>query len=111
MGVRLASLASIPFPSLLSSYTPFLFSLPRSLLPAPSNLFTNPSASHQMFNTMVDGCFVPCVDDFTSKALSGRETGCLTRCVAKNFAATGRLSERFAEQSAAMQQSQAQGQR
>ncbi|KAJ9152188.1 hypothetical protein NKR19_g4663 [Coniochaeta hoffmannii] len=62
-----------------------------------------------MFNTMVDGCFVPCVDDFTSKALSGRETGCLQRCVAKNFAATGRLSERFAEQSAAMQQQQQQG--
>lgn len=61
-----------------------------------------------MFNTMVDGCFVPCVDDFTSKALSGRETGCLQRCVAKNFAATGRLSERFAEQSAAMQQQQQQ---
>lgn len=62
-----------------------------------------------MFNNMVDGCFAPCVDDFTSKALSGRETGCLTRCVAKNFAATGRLSERFGELSAAMQQTQGQG--
>jgi import inner membrane translocase subunit TIM9 len=62
-----------------------------------------------MFSNMVDGCFAPCIDDFTSKALSGRETGCLTRCVQKSMAATARLSERFQENNAAMTAQMEQG--
>jgi import inner membrane translocase subunit TIM9 len=61
-----------------------------------------------MFSNMVDSCFVPCVDDFSSKALSGRETGCITRCVQKSMAATQRLSERFQENNAAMMNQQQQ---
>lgn len=43
-----------------------------------------------------------CVDDFTSKSLSTRETGCITRCVQKQMALSQRLSERFGEHNAAM---------
>ncbi|KAL1866985.1 hypothetical protein VTK73DRAFT_4424 [Phialemonium thermophilum] len=61
-----------------------------------------------MFSSLVDGCFVSCVDDFSSKALSGRENGCLSRCVQKYMNATARLSERFQENNALMQQQQQQ---
>jgi import inner membrane translocase subunit TIM9 len=44
------------------------------------------------------------VDDFTSKAVSSRETGCLNRCVQKWMAAQQRLGDRFQEQNALMAQ-------
>ncbi|KAK1750682.1 Tim10/DDP family zinc finger-domain-containing protein [Echria macrotheca] len=50
-----------------------------------------------LFGGLVDNCFTACVDDFTSKALSGRENGCISRCVIKSMATQTRLSERFAE--------------
>ena len=56
----------------------------------------------QLFSNLVDHCFMSCVDDFTSKSLSTRETGCITRCVQKQMALSQRLSERFAEHNAAM---------
>jgi len=43
-----------------------------------------------------------CVEDFTSKSLSARETGCVTRCVQKSRFVQTRLSERFQEQNAQM---------
>lgn len=55
-----------------------------------------------LFGNLVDNCFSACVDDFTSKALSGRENGCLQRCVAKSMVTQGRLSERFGELNQAM---------
>ncbi|KAL2271877.1 hypothetical protein VTJ83DRAFT_1248 [Remersonia thermophila] len=55
-----------------------------------------------VFGNLVDNCFAACVDDFTSRALSGRETGCLSRCVTKSMATQTRLGERFAELNAAM---------
>jgi mitochondrial import inner membrane translocase subunit TIM9 len=57
----------------------------------------------QFFGNMVDHCFVSCIDDFSSKALSGRESGCITRCVKKSMATQQRLSERFQEHNASMQ--------
>ncbi|KAI0123886.1 hypothetical protein BJ170DRAFT_640869 [Xylariales sp. AK1849] len=54
----------------------------------------------QLFGNLVDHCFVSCIDDFTSKSLSTRETGCITRCVQKQMAQSQRLSERFAEHNA-----------
>ena len=54
----------------------------------------------QLFGNLVDHCFVSCVDDFSSKALSGRETGCISRCVQKSMATQQRLSERFQEENA-----------
>jgi import inner membrane translocase subunit TIM9 len=56
----------------------------------------------QVFGNLVDNCFNACVDDFTSKALSGRETGCISRCVTKSMTTQTRLGERFAELNAAM---------
>ncbi|RYO78089.1 hypothetical protein DL762_008880 [Monosporascus cannonballus] len=59
-----------------------------------------------LFSNLVDHCFVSCIDDFTSKSLSGRETGCVTRCVQKHMAMSQRLSERFQEHNAQLQQQQ-----
>ena len=51
---------------------------------------------------MIDNCFSSCINDFTSKSLSGAETGCLNRCVLKTMATNTRLGERFAELTAVM---------
>ncbi|CAJ2506310.1 Uu.00g004400.m01.CDS01 [Anthostomella pinea] len=57
-----------------------------------------------LFSNLVDHCFMSCVDDFTSKSLSTRETGCVSRCVQKHMALSQRLSERFQEHNAQMSQ-------
>ncbi|KAI0118659.1 mitochondrial import inner membrane translocase subunit tim-9 [Nemania sp. FL0031] len=59
-----------------------------------------------LFSNLVDHCFMSCVDDFTSKSLSARESGCVTRCVQKHMALSQRLSERFQEHNAQMGQQQ-----
>ncbi|KAI1423607.1 mitochondrial intermembrane space translocase subunit [Xylaria sp. FL1777] len=64
----------------------------------------------QLFSNLVDHCFMSCIDDFTSKSLSTRESGCVTRCVQKQMALSQRLSERFQEHNAQMTQQQQQGQ-
>jgi hypothetical protein len=56
----------------------------------------------QVFGNLVDNCFNACVDDFTSRALSGRESGCISRCVTKSMTTQTRLAERFAELNASM---------
>lgn len=56
----------------------------------------------QLFGTLVDSCFNACVNDFTSKAVSERENGCVSRCVQKYMASGQRLSERFQEHNAEM---------
>lgn len=63
-----------------------------------------------MFHNMFENCFTACVDDFTSKALSSRENGCISRCVQKTLATQQRLGERFQEhsQTTMMQQQQQQ---
>ena len=63
----------------------------------------------QLFSNLVDHCFVSCIDDFSSKALSGKETGCVSRCVQKHMSMSQRLSERFQEHNALLQQQQQQG--
>lgn len=69
----------------------------------PLSYKTNPPVpKKQLFSGLVDNCFVSCVDDFTSKALSGRENGCLSRCVLKSMTTQTRLGERFAELNQAM---------
>lgn len=45
-----------------------------------------------------------CVDDFTSKALASRETGCINRCVLKWMATQQRVSDRFQEHNAQITQ-------
>ncbi|EJT81042.1 hypothetical protein GGTG_01030 [Gaeumannomyces tritici R3-111a-1] len=61
-----------------------------------------------LFSNLVDHCFMSCIEDFTSKSLSSRETGCVARCVQKDMAAAQRLSERFQEHNAAQMANQQQ---
>ncbi|PHH62688.1 hypothetical protein CDD81_6757 [Ophiocordyceps australis] len=56
------------------------------------------------FSGLVEHCFTSCVDDFTSKALSSRENGCMQRCVQKWMATQQRVSERFQEHNATVTQ-------
>ncbi|KAF3345748.1 hypothetical protein VdG2_05984 [Verticillium dahliae VDG2] len=60
------------------------------------------SQTSQIFGNVVDHCFNACIDDFTSKTLSSRENGCITRCVQKQMFSQQRLSERFQEHNAEM---------
>ncbi|RDA90483.1 hypothetical protein CP533_3025 [Ophiocordyceps camponoti-saundersi (nom. inval.)] len=57
-----------------------------------------------VFGGVVEHCFVSCVDDFTSKSLSSRENGCISRCVSKWMATQQRLGERFQEHNAKLAQ-------
>jgi len=57
-----------------------------------------------MFSGLVDRCFDACIDDFTTKSLIPKETGCVSRCVQKFMAGSSRIGERFAEQQAQMMQ-------
>ncbi|KAG9238833.1 Tim10/DDP family zinc finger protein [Amylocarpus encephaloides] len=57
-----------------------------------------------MFSGLVNHCFESCVDDFTTKSLVQRETGCVTRCVKKFMAGSERIGQRFQEQQAQMMQ-------
>lgn len=61
-------------------------------------------AHKQAFGGLVDHCFDSCVDDFTSKALSTRENGCINRCVQKWMATQQRVSDRFQEHNAQLAQ-------
>lgn len=63
---------------------------------------------NQIFSKLVDHCFMSCIDDFSSKALNSRESGCIQRCVIKDMAAQQRLGERFQELSAQMANQQQQ---
>ena len=58
----------------------------------------------------MDHCFTSCIDDFTSKSLSSRESACIARCVQKSQATSMRLSERFQENNAAMSEKMAEQQ-
>ncbi|KFY23246.1 hypothetical protein V493_05982 [Pseudogymnoascus sp. VKM F-4281 (FW-2241)] len=55
-----------------------------------------------MFSGLVDRCFDSCIDDFTTKSLITRETGCVNRCVQKFMAGSERIGQRFSEQQAQM---------
>ncbi|KAH7326409.1 Tim10/DDP family zinc finger-containing protein [Stachybotrys elegans] len=59
------------------------------------------------FGNLVENCFNSCVDDFTSKAISTRETGCLNRCVLKWMATQQRMGDRFQEHNAVLSQQMA----
>ncbi|OBT85453.1 hypothetical protein VE02_06164 [Pseudogymnoascus sp. 03VT05] len=55
-----------------------------------------------MFSGLVDRCFDSCIDDFTTKSLISRESGCVNRCVQKFMAGSERIGQRFSEQQAQM---------
>lgn len=52
----------------------------------------------QMYSKMVDKCFNDCIDDFTSKSVSSREEGCLSRCWDKNMKAQERIQVCLSEE-------------
>ncbi|KAK9465281.1 hypothetical protein V1512DRAFT_266361 [Lipomyces arxii] len=56
------------------------------------------------YMSMVQGCFKNCVNDLTSKSLSGKEEGCVKRCSEKFMKYQQRLEQRFNEESANMGQ-------
>jgi import inner membrane translocase subunit TIM9 len=80
---------------------------PQTLISSHSSSKTN--TFQQMFSGLVDRCFDACVDDFTTKSLIPKETGCVSRCVQKFMAGSSRIGERFAEQQAQMMQNPPQG--
>ncbi|KAI8802195.1 putative TIM9-translocase of the mitochondrial inner membrane [Cladochytrium replicatum] len=58
------------------------------------------------FASLVDRCFSDCVNDFTTKVLSGREELCVNRCIDKFMNYSKRVGLRFAENNAIQQQMQ-----
>ncbi|KAK9454894.1 hypothetical protein V1511DRAFT_501274 [Dipodascopsis uninucleata] len=56
------------------------------------------------YMSMVSRCFSNCVNDMTSKSLSGKEEGCLKRCAEKFMKYQQRMDQRFTEESAALSQ-------
>lgn len=53
---------------------------------------------------MVQTCFDHCVNDFTTKSVTGKEESCTMKCVDKNLKTQERLGQRFQEYNAAMMQ-------
>ncbi|KAM3509355.1 hypothetical protein MY11210_006354 [Beauveria gryllotalpidicola] len=58
------------------------------------------------FGGLVEHCFFWCINDFTSKAISSREDGCVNRCVLKWIAAQQRMGDRVQEHNAQLSQQQ-----
>ncbi len=83
-----------------ASLPPKLKTLLRSTCPCPKR--TSPLTRPQIFGNLIDNCFSSCINDFTSKSLTSAESGCLSRCVLKTMATNTRLGERFAENTALM---------
>lgn len=50
-----------------------------------------------MYNSLVERCFVDCVDTFTRKTLQKQEESCVMRCAEKFLKHTMRVSMRFGE--------------
>lgn len=88
--------------SSLPPSTLFLQSSPSSSYTTIADTAPPPPPPQQLFGNLVDHCFSSCVNDFTSKAVSERESGCVSRCVQKYMAGAQRLSERFQEHNADM---------
>ncbi|THH31192.1 hypothetical protein EUX98_g3017 [Antrodiella citrinella] len=54
----------------------------------------------KMYSGLVDRCFNACCNDFTSKALSGKEEQCVLNCTDKFLKHSERVGARFAEHNA-----------
>jgi len=63
----------------------------------------------KLYSGLVERCFNSCVNDFTSKALSGKEETCVNNCTDKFFKHSERVGARFAEHNAEMMQQAQQG--
>ncbi|KAF8073829.1 Tim10/DDP family zinc finger protein [Lyophyllum atratum] len=54
----------------------------------------------KMYSNLVEKCFNSCCNDFTSKALSSKEEGCIQNCTEKFIKHSERVGARFAESNA-----------
>ncbi|KAK9479499.1 Tim10/DDP family zinc finger-domain-containing protein [Lipomyces japonicus] len=52
------------------------------------------------YMTLVGRCFDHCINDFTSKSLSGKEEGCIKKCSEKFMKFSQRMDQRFNEEGA-----------
>ncbi|CED85058.1 mitochondrial import inner membrane translocase subunit tim9 [Phaffia rhodozyma] len=55
----------------------------------------------KLYSGLVERCFSSCVNDFTSKTLTGKESTCVAHCSDKFLKHSERVGARFAEQNAA----------
>ncbi|BFZ62810.1 protein transporter tim9 [Saitoella coloradoensis] len=62
-----------------------------------------------LYSNLVQRCFSDCINDFTSKSLSEKESGCVQKCADKFLKHSERVGQRFAEQNAAYMQQGAPG--
>ncbi|KAI0035199.1 putative TIM9-translocase of the mitochondrial inner membrane [Vararia minispora EC-137] len=61
-----------------------------------------------LYSSLVERCFTSCCNDFTSRALSSKEEGCLKNCAEKFMKYSERAGARFAEENAEQMQKQQQ---
>ncbi|KAJ3108427.1 protein transporter tim9 [Phlyctochytrium planicorne] len=62
--------------------------------------------NYQLSSSLTDICFNDCINDFTSKVLSGKEETCLSRCTEKFLKHTLRVNLRIMEQAQMIQPNQ-----
>ncbi|KAI3661799.1 hypothetical protein MP638_003807 [Amoeboaphelidium occidentale] len=62
----------------------------------------------QTYMNLVEKCFGDCIDDFTSRAMSSKETTCIDKCADKFLKFSSRLGLRFNEEMQKLQQQQQQ---
>ncbi|KAL7409738.1 mitochondrial import inner membrane translocase subunit TIM9 [Mrakia frigida] len=58
----------------------------------------------KLYSGLVERCFNNCVNDFTSKVLTGKESTCVSHCSDKFLKHSERVGARFAEHNAAQMQ-------
>ncbi|RKP25039.1 putative TIM9-translocase of the mitochondrial inner membrane [Syncephalis pseudoplumigaleata] len=58
----------------------------------------------RMYSSLVERCFIDCIDDFTSKAVSSKENTCVDRCITKFLRHSARVGQQFAEENAKLMQ-------
>jgi len=51
-----------------------------------------------LYSGLVQRCFDGCIHDFTSRALTSKETTCVTNCTQKFLKHSERIGARFAEE-------------
>ncbi|KAL4399324.1 protein transporter tim9 [Malassezia pachydermatis] len=54
----------------------------------------------RLYSGLVERCFQGCVNDFTSRALTSKETQCVSYCTQKFLKHSERVGARFAEENA-----------
>ena len=59
----------------------------------------------QSYNRLTQDCFKHCVNNFSSRKISNEEASCASKCVDKYLNTTQRISQRFQEYNAAMNES------